>query len=162
MPSMITEDMGLYIFLAGLGSVLVLRFYGGKYWYIFLTIGFILMGLRFVMDNVTILTGNNKKQDFLTLKSSHFYTFKNGTTITISIEDNTLINDTDNEYIIDKVKYGYYSKYYSSSSQDNYMTTISPYSAKILTYSIDYFYDDPPKSIRVKGGSSTLRYWLHK
>lgn len=159
---MITEDMGLYFFLAGFLSILVLRFYRGKYWYIFLILGFSLIGLFFVMDNVTILTGNNKKLEYLTLKNSHFYTFENGTTKTISIEDNTLINDTENEFIIEKVQYGYYSKYYTSNSQDNYMTTISPYSAKSLPYSIDYFYTDPPKSIRVKAGSSTLRYWLHK
>ena len=158
---MITADMGLYIFLAGFLSILVLRFYKGKYWYIFLILGFSLIGLFFVMDDVTILRGNNEKQEYITLKNSHFYTFENGTTKTISIEDNTLINDTENEFIIEKVEYGY-SKYSTSDSQDNYMTTISPYSAISLPYSIDYFYTDPPKSIRVKASSSTLRYWLHK
>ena len=161
MLSMITADMGLYIFLAGFLSILVLRFYRGKYWYIFLILGFSLIGLGFVMDNVTILTGNNEKHEYLTLKNSHFYTFENGTTKTISIEDNTLINDTENEFIIEKVEYGY-SKYSSSDSRDNFMTTISPYSAQSLTYSIDYFYTEPPQSIRVKGGSSKTRYWLHK
>ena len=119
------------------------------------------MGHRLVMDKVTILTENNEKQKYLTFKNSVFYTFKNGVTKTISIKDNTLINDTYNELIIEKVEYGY-SKYSSSNSRDNYMTTISPYSAQDLTYSIDYFYTEPPQSIRVKAGSSKTRYWLHK
>ena len=56
---MITADMGLYIFLAGFLSILVLRFYRGKYWYIFLILGFSLIGLGFVMDNVTIMKNMN-------------------------------------------------------------------------------------------------------
>ena len=158
---MISDNISLSLFIVGLFSLFVLGFYEGKYWYIFLILGFSLMGHRLVMDKVTILTENNEKQKYLTFKNSVFYTFKNGVTKTISIKDNTLINDTYNELIIEKVEYGY-SKYSSSNSRDNYMTTISPYSAQDLTYSIDYFYTEPPARIRVKGGSSKTRYWLHK
>ena len=69
---MITADMSLYIFLAGFLSILVLRFYRGKYWYIFLILGFGLIGLIFVVDDVTILTGNNEKQKYITLKNQYF------------------------------------------------------------------------------------------
>jgi hypothetical protein len=91
---MITDNMGFYLFLAGLGSLFVLRFYSGKYWYIFLIVGLGLMSVRFVMDKVTILSSKSEKKEYLTLKNSLFYTFKNGTTKSITIEDNTLINDT--------------------------------------------------------------------
>ena len=156
---MITEEMGLNIILAGIGSISILNFYRGKYWYIFLIIGFSLLGLRFVMDKITILTGNNEKQEFLTLKNSISYTYKNGRTESVSIGVNTLINDTEDELIIEKVEYG---KYANSNNDDNFIESINPYSSQDLIYGVNYFYKDPPTSIRVKGGSSTTRYWLHK
>lgn len=156
---MISDNMGFYLFFAGLGSLFILRFYSGKYWYIFLILGFGLVSLRFVMDKVTILTGNNEKREYLTFKKKFTYSFKNGETQSITISDNTLINDTEDKLIIEKV---IYSRYASSSSGDNYMTTISPFSSEILNYSVNYFYNEPPSSISVKGGGSTTRYWLHK
>jgi len=156
---MISDSMGFYLFFAGLASIFILRFYRGKYWYIFLILGFSLMGLRFVMDKVTILTGNNEKQEFLTLKNSISYTYKNGLAESVSIKVNTLINDTEDELIIEKVEYG---RYENSNNDDNYIETINPYSSQDLIYRVNYFYTDPPSSIRVKGGRSTTRYWLHK
>lgn len=156
---MITDAMGYYLFFAGLGSIFVLRFYGGKYWYIFLILGLSLMSIRFLMDKVTILSGNKEKQEFLTFKSSHSYTFKNGSTKSILINDYTLINDSDETLIIEKVEY---SRFSTTSSGGNLLSWISPYSSQILEYNIDYFYDDPPSSIRVKSGNITTRFWLHK
>jgi 16S rRNA G966 N2-methylase RsmD len=117
------------------------------------------MGVRFVMDKATILTENNKKQEYLTFKNSLLYSFKNGSIEVISIDDYTIINDTDERLIIEKIEC---SRFSTSNSGENYMTSISPYSSKILNYSIDYFYIDPPYSIRVKNTATNIRYWLHK
>jgi hypothetical protein len=112
------------------------------------------------MDKVTILSSKSEKKEYLTLKNSLFYTFKNGTTKSITIEDNTLINDTYHKLIIEKIEYGF-SKYASSDSEDSFIGTIDPYSAQNLSYNIDYFFTDPPQSIRVKSGGTKTRYWVH-
>ena len=66
---MITTDTSLYILLAGIASLLVLRFYRGKFWYVFLLVGIVLLGIRFSMNDVTVLTEDEKHMKYFTLNN---------------------------------------------------------------------------------------------
>lgn len=111
------------------------------------------------MNEIVVLKANQKREKLLTFGSSFDYTFQDGTTSNISVSSNTLVNDTYEKLIIEKVEYSAYS---SLSSGDNVVNNIEPYSYAKLGNSVSYYFEEPPKTIRVKGGGSTTRYWLHK
>lgn len=156
---MITSDTSLYILLAGIASLVVLRFYRGKFWYVFLLLGIILLGIRFSMNSVTVLTEDEKHVKYYTFNKSIDYSFSNGNTMAIKIGNNTIINNTNYTLTVEKVEYGV-STY--STNSNPIVTKIRSYSSIELSNSINYFYTQPPNSIRVKGGGSRTRYWLHK
>ena len=156
---MISDTTGLYIFLAGLGCLLVLRFYSGKYWYIFLLLGVGLMAMRFTMDEIVILKSVEVKEKYLTFQNSINYTFSNGLTEQVSIGENTLINDTDFNLQVESVAYS--TSAYTTSG-NTVVASILPFTSQTLESGIDYYFKEPPSSIRVKGGGSRIKYWLHK
>jgi hypothetical protein len=156
---MITSDTSLNILLAGIASLVVLRFCRGKFWYVFLFLGIILLGIRFSMNSFTVLTGDEKHVKYYTFNRSIDYSFSNGKTMAIKIGNNTLINNTNYTLTVEKVEYGV-SSYSTNSNPD--VTTIRSYSTIDLSNSVNYFYTQPPNSIRVKGGGGRTRYWLHK
>ena len=153
---MITTDTSLYILLAGIASLLVLRFYRGKFWYVFLLVGIVLLGIRFSMNDVTVLTEDEKHMKYFTLNNSIEFSFSNGSTMDINVGNNTIINNT--KYTLTVEKWNGIT----STTANPFVTTIRPYSLINLSNSINYFYIQPPNSIRVKGGGSRTRYWLHK
>jgi hypothetical protein len=105
------------------------------------------------------LKANQEKEILLTFGSSIDYTFQDGTSTNLLVSSNTLVNDTQDKLIVEKVEYSTYS---SISSGDNIVNIIEPYSFSQLGSSVSYFFEEPPKTISVKGGGSTTRYWLHK
>jgi len=156
---MITNSFGFYLIIAGFVSLLILRFYRGKYWAIFLILGIGFFALRMSMKEVTILIGNRLSEDYLTFNRNHEYNYKNGSKEIISIEDNTLINDTEDYLVVEKLEYSTYASY---TSGDNVVMDIPPYSHVQLINSIDYFYSQPPDTISVKNGGTTTRFWIHE
>jgi hypothetical protein len=155
----ITDTIGNYLIFAGIVLFIVFRFYNGKHRYVLLlaAIGFI--GSRFAMKEIVVLKTNQKKETYLTFGSSFNYTFQNGNSYVIPVSSNTLINDTEDKLVVEKVEYSSYS---SISSGDNIENNIDPFSYQQLANSVNYFYEEPPKTIRVKGGGTTTRFWLHK
>ena len=156
---MITDTAGLYIFLAGLACLFVLRFYNGKFWYVFLIMGIGLMALRFTMDDLVILKPNEQKEEYLTFQNSIVYTSGNGKTENVYIGSNTIINDTEFDLEVESVAYG--TTAYSTNGNEH-EASIPSYSCQLLSNGIDYYYNEPPSSIRVKGGGSRIKFWLHK
>ena len=154
-----TDTIGNYLIYAGIAFFIVFRFYKGKYRFIFLLAGIGLIGSRFTMNEIVVLKANQNREKILTFGSNFDYTFQDGTTSNISVSSNTLVNDTYEKLIIEKVEYSAYS---SLSSGDNIVNNIEPYSYAQLGNSVSYYFEEPPKTIRVKGGGSTTRYWLHK
>jgi len=154
-----TDTIGNYLIYAGIAFFIVFGFYKGKYRFIFLLAGIGLIGLRFTMNEIVVLKANQNREKILTFGSNFDYTFQDGTTSNISVSSNTLVNDTYEKLIIEKVEYSAYS---SLSSGDNVVNNIEPYSYAKLGNSVSYYFEEPPKTIRVKGGGSTTRYWLHK
>jgi hypothetical protein len=155
----LTDTTGNYLIYAGIAFFIVFGFYKGKYRYILLLAGIGLIGSRFAMNEIVVLKANQKREKLLTFGSSFDYTFQDGTTSNVSVSSNTLVNDTYEKLIIEKVEYSAYS---SLSSGDNVVNNIEPYSYAKLGNSVSYYFEEPPKTIRVKGGGSTTRYWLHK
>ena len=155
---MITEAFGVYLFIAGIVSLLILRFYGGKYWYVFLLLGVGFIGLRMAMKNVVILKEGRVNEKYLTLWNDLEYTFSDGRSYKIIIKDNMIINDSSKKVVVEKVEY---SSVALLNFGDNIECTISPYKYLELANSIDYYYSEPPKTISVKRGGTTTRYWLH-
>jgi hypothetical protein len=156
---MISFNTYFFLFFSGIGFTIIAMYFKWRFWYIFLLLLLCLIGMQFAMKKLNFLTSNLQNKKFLTFKSSLTYNFRNGEKKTFSISNHTLINDTENKLIIEKVEY---SRFKTSNSTENYITTIDPYSSLDLQFDIDYFYIDPPRSISVKGGSSTTRYWIHK
>lgn len=154
-----TEAIGNCLFVAGIVLIIVFRFYNGKYSFVLLFVGIGLIGSRFAMNEIVVLKASQKKETLLTFGSSIDYTFQDGTSSNVSVSSNTLVNDTQDKLIVEKVEYGSYS---SISSGDNVVNNIEPYSFAHLEHSVSYYFEEPPKTIRVKGGGSTTRYWLHK
>lgn len=155
---MISNDSALYIFIAGFILLLIFRFYSGKYRFSFLIAGVLLLVLRFSMDEVTIIKENKSKKDYYTLKSEIEYEFANGKTKNVSVGSNTLINDTPEELTIEEV---HYSSTPSFGNGNTVVQNIMPYSSNQLKNGISYYFEEPPKQISVKRGSSTTRYWIH-
>jgi hypothetical protein len=154
-----TDTIGNYLIYAGIAFFIVFGFYKGKYRFIFLLAGIGLIGSRFTMNEIVVLKANQNREKILTFGSNFDYTFQDGTTSNISVSSNTLVNDTYEKLIIEKVEYSAYS---SLSSGDNIVNNIEPYSYAQLGNSVSYYFEESPKTIRVKGGGSTTRYWLHK
>lgn len=154
-----TNAIGNYLIIAGIASFIILRFYKGKFPFIFLFIGLLLLGLRFWMKKIVVLKENNIQETLLTYSSNFEYKFQDGTISMVPVGGNTLINDSKDKLTVEKVEY---SSYASFSGDDNIVATINPFSFSELENSISYYYEEPPKTIRVKGGGSTTRYWLHK
>jgi hypothetical protein len=155
----LTDTIGNYLIYAGIALFIVFGFYKGKYRFIFLLCGIGLIGLRFNMNEIVVLKSNQKREKLLTFGSSFDYTFQDGSTSNISLSSNTLVNDTDDKLIIEEVEYSTYS---SLNTGDNIVKQIESFSYTQLGNSVDYYFEEPPKTIRVKGGGSTTRYWLHK
>ena len=155
----LTDTTGNYLIYAGIAFFIVFGFYKGKYRYILLLAGIGLIGSRFAMNEIVVLKANQKREKLLTFGSSFDYTFKDGITSTISVSSNTLVNDTEDNLVIEEVEYSTYS---SLSDEDKVVNNIESFSYAQLGNSVDYYFQDPPKTIRVKGGGSTTRYWLHK
>lgn len=155
----LTDTTGNYLIYAGIAFFIVFGFYKGKYRYILLLAGIGLIGSRFAMNEIVVLKANQKREKLLTFGSNFDYTFKDGTTSTISVSSNTLVNDTEDNLVIEEVEYSTYS---SLSDEDKVVNNIESFSYAQLGNSVDYYFQDPPKTIRVKGGGSTTRYWLHK
>ena len=155
---MITETVGSYLFVAGVVSLLILRIFGGKYWYVFLLLGIGFIGSRMAMDNIVIVKDNNVKEEYLTFLDNFDYTFFDGRKCEISVRNNTIINDSPKKVIIEKVEY---SRVESLNFGDNIEFTISPYQYTNLVNSVDFYYTEPPKTISVRSGASCTRYWLH-
>jgi hypothetical protein len=154
-----TDTLGNCLIVAGIALFIVFRFYKGKYSFVLLFAAIGLIGSRFAMNEIVVLKTNQKKETLLTFGSSFNYTFQDGTSSNVSVSSNTLVNDTQDKLIVEKVEYGSYS---SISSGDNFVNNIEPYSYAQLESSVSYYFEEPPKTIRVKGGGSTTRYWLHK
>jgi hypothetical protein len=154
-----TDTVGNYLLFAGIALVIVFGFYNGKFRFILLLAGIGLLASRYAMNEIVVLKENQKKETLLTFGKSFDYTFQDGTSANVSVSSNTLVNDTHDKLIIEKVEYSTYS---SRSSGDNILNNIEPYSYAQLGYSVSYYFEEPPKKIRVKGGGSTTRYWLHK
>lgn len=155
----LTDTTGNYLIYAGIAFFIVFGFYKGKYRYILLLAGIGLIGSRFAMNEIVVLKANQKREKLLTFGNSFGYTFKDGTTSTISVSSNTLVNDTEDNLVIEEVEYSTYS---ALSDEDKVVNNIESFSYAQLGNSVDYYFQDPPKTIRVKGGGSTTRYWLHK
>ncbi len=155
---MISYTTGVIFLLLGIASVLVFRFYRGKFSFLFLTIGLGLIISFYVMDKVTILNSLDKKEERLAYRQSIFFSYKNGKKEYVPIKKSTLINDTEEELVIEKIEYGT-STYFIG---DNVIDSVKPYSSKNISYEINFFNNTPPSSIWVKGGRSKTKYWIHK
>lgn len=155
---MFNYSIGTYLMFAGIFSFFLIYLYKGKRPYIFLLIGIAAFGSRMLMDTVTVIKGDQQIQKFLTFKSSIEFEFSDGRKATISVKGNTIVNDSEFELKVEEVKYSTYTMF---SSDDNIVAKINPYSVSEFN-NIDYFFSEPPRSIRVKGGGSTTKYWLHK
>ena len=155
----ITETTGNYIVITGVVLIVAFRFFKGKYQFILLLAGIGLIGSIYAMNEIVVLKANQEHETLLTFKSSLDYTFKNGNSSVIPISNNTLINDTQDNLVIEKVEYSAYS---SIGSGENTETNLDPFSYQQLENPVSFFYKEPPKTIRVKGGGTTTRYWLHK
>ncbi len=155
----ITYTFGNYIIFAGIALIIAFAFYKGKYRYILLLAGIGSFVARYSMNHIVVLKANQKRESLLTFGSSFNYTFQNGNSTRINVSSNTLVNDTEEELIIEKVEYSTFS---SLSDEDKVVKNIESFSFVQLVNSVDYYYENPPKTIRVKGRSSTTRYWLHK
>ena len=154
----LTNTIGNYLIFAGIALFVVFRFYNGKYRYVLLLAGIGLLGSRFAMKEIVVIKANQKQETFLTFGRRFDYTFQNGNSTDIPLGSNTLIDDTQDKLVIEKVEYSAYS---SIGSGENIETNIEPFSYQQLENSVSYFYEEPPKTIRVKGGGTTTRYWLH-
>lgn len=152
------ESFGTFLIVAGIVSFVALRLYKGKFRYIFLILGIGFIGVRFTLTEIKVLKGEGRKIDILTFGKSIEYKFQSGKTMLVPISDNTLINDTQEKLFVEEVEYSTYSSY---SEGKKIVERIDPYSFNRLTNSIDYYFKNPPKTIRVKGGGTTSRYWLH-
>jgi hypothetical protein len=97
-------------------------------------------------------------EKYLTLWNDLEYTFSDGRSYKIIIKDNMIINDSSKKVVVEKVEY---SSVALLNFGDNIECTISPYKYLELANSIDYYYSEPPKTISVKRGGTTTRYWLH-
>jgi hypothetical protein len=156
---MITENLGSYMLIAGVISVIISFSKPGKFWYIFLIVGATFIVMRLKMKNVMILKDYETKYKYLTYKDSIKYNLRNGEQHNYVIKENTIINDSRFELKIEKVGYGYGSL---ASDETKIVDVISPYSSVNLKYEVDYIYETPPNSIKVKGGGSFVKLWLHK
>lgn len=156
---MLTDTEGLYLFLAGLACFFALRFFSGKFWYVFLIMGIGLLVFRFSMDSLVILKPNEQIEKYLTFQNSTLYTYENGRTETVYIGDHTIINDTEFNLEVESVSYGITAYSTNGNEHEAY---ISSYSSQPLSNSIDYYYNEPPSSIRVKSSGTQIRFWIHK
>lgn len=155
----ISNTTGNYIIFTGIALIIAFALYKGKYRYILLLAGISSFVARFSMNHIVVLKENQKRESLLTFGSSFNYTFQNGRTSRITVTSNTLINDTEENLIVEEVEYSTFSSF---SDENNVVKNIESFTYTQLGKGIDYYYKDPPKTIRVKGGGSTTRYWLHK
>jgi hypothetical protein len=121
----LTDTTGNYLIYAGIAFFIVFGFYKGKYRYILLLAGIGLIGSRFAMNEIVVLKANQKREKLLTFGNSFDYTFKDGTTSTISVSSNTLVNDTEDNLVIEEVEYSTYS---SLSDEDKVVNNIESFS----------------------------------
>jgi len=165
------------------------RHYSGKRLSLFLIIGITLLVTRFSMHNVTVLLDEENHVDYYTFSNKVKYEFSNRDTISIQIERNTIINDTRHNLIVEPIFYKdprstsidlktakevddrlkengkipegdggiteLLLKDYSKGT-----VSIKSYSYINLNYSIDYFYNTPPKILKGKE-VARRKYWLH-
>ena len=143
----INDTIGNYLIIAGVILIFFFRRFNGKYQFILFLAGIVLIVIRFTMNEILVLKSNSEHETLLTFGSSYDYTFKNGNSCIIPISDNTLINDTQDNLVIEKLEYSTYS---SIGSGENSKTYLQPFSYQKLENSVDYFYAEPPKTISVK------------
>ncbi len=154
-----TDTVGNCLFVAGIALLIFFVYYNGKYSYVLLFSAIGLIYSRFGTNEIVVLKENQEKEILLTFGSSIDYTFQDGTSSNLSVSSNTLVNDTQDKLIVEKVEYSTYS---SISSGNNIVNIIEPYSFAQLVNSVSFYFEAPPETISVKGGGSTTRYWLHK
>lgn len=124
--------------------------------------GILLFVSPLALDKLVIINDeeNIDQQDYLSLLGNFDFKFKNGDLLNKSVNENLIINNTNYLLVVDKVEYGYIDS--SNNNGDITVVVIPPYSSVNLKNSVDYFFKEPPQSIRVKSGESKMRYWLHK
>jgi hypothetical protein len=154
-----TDTVGNCLFVAGIALLIFFVYYNGKYSYVLLFSAIGLIYSRFGTNEIVVLKANQEKEILLTFGSSIDYSFQDGASSNVSVSSNTLVNDTRDKLIVEKVEYSTYS---SISSGNNIVNIIEPYSFAQLGSSVSFYFEAPPKTISVKGGGSTTRYWLHK
>jgi hypothetical protein len=155
---MITSTTGIYIVLAGIGLLLASIFYKKKIRFVFLLSGIVLIVSRISMNELILLSLGEKNQIMLVLGDKVDYTFRNGSTMEIKVNINTIINDTEERLIVEEVYYGSVSPLIND---DRIICEIKPFSYTSLEYPVDYYFGKPPKKIRAHGGGYFSKSWLH-
>jgi hypothetical protein len=112
---------------------------------LFSPVFFYLPEVRIVND-----TGNEKK----IIIGSYSMQFKNGETV--KIKGNYVVNNSSRDIYVETVRYS--SFWYSSNKQYDSVEKIEPYS--IYKGRIDYAFETPPKTIRIKKKEKSEKKWL--
>jgi hypothetical protein len=150
------------------GFFILARFIKHHSRYFFLFFGIYFISVVFTIRHVEILKGYYRSTLYVVFTSSTEYTYKSGELVLIPTEKpKTFINDTESFLYVESVEYGQ-GFFQESSSSNQIVQNIPPFSAVSLKHGIDYYFQDPPAQIttyRKQGEpikNKTTEYWLHQ
>ena len=107
----------------------------------------------FFLKNIIIVKNNKIIENKNTFFSSFNFKYHNGKVEEIIIDDEVLINDSDDNLTVETVIYG-------NENGENANIDISPKSYSEIK-GVDYYFEEPPQTIRQKSTDSKVKYWLH-
>jgi hypothetical protein len=165
---LLNSDHGMLVIPISSGFFILAWFIKNHYRYFFLFFGIYFISIIFTIRHLEILKGYYNSTLYIVFTSSTEYTFKSGQLVLINTEKNNIfINDTESLLYIESVEYGH-SYFQESSSANQIVQDIQPFSIVSLKHGIGYYFREPPSQIttyRKQGepiNDKTTEYWLHK
>lgn len=115
----------------------------------------------FIFDEIIVINDetNFDRYNYFSKMGNFNFKFKNGESLSKYVDKNLIVNNTNYQLVVEQVEYGSFT---NSSSQENANILIPPFSSINLEKPINYLFQEPPQTIRVKSGESRVKYWLHK
>jgi hypothetical protein len=117
--------------------------------------------LIFLLDkaaNTVTIIEDKEPQIYKTFYEHKLYYFKNSSPVSVRITNNTIINNTHDTLIIEKVFYGFLL----NGKNQQIISVIPPFKFENCPFPIDFLLTNPPKKINVKHDEDVIKIWLHK